>query len=54
MSETSYTSLDEDIARLTERVEMAKTCTTIIQLVNGQISPRKAISKIYLENGERR
>ena len=52
MSKVSYMGLDEDIARLTERVKMAETSTTLFQLINGQISPDKAISKIYLGNSE--
>ena len=52
MSEISYTELDEDIARLAEIVKVSETNTTLIQLIKGQISLEKAISKIYLENME--
>jgi len=50
MSGLFYTELDEDIVRLAGTI---KTNTTIIQLINGQISRGEAISKIYLENMER-
>ena len=53
MSEISYTKLNEDIAKLAEIVKINETNTTLIQLVKGQISLEKAISKIYLENMER-
>ena len=53
MSEVTYTELDkidEDIVRLTERVRMSETTTTISQFTRGKITLKKAISKIYLEN----